>query len=218
MYRVILTCNGVYKKTLYACQTKETAFLNFHEIKEKNKVLYPKKYINTKGIKTAKFELCVTKIAEDGDTYRLLRDEYGRTYQEKKLGDWVILDSTAFDIEETFWMYGHKSKGSERPTIKEILKKLLAGAYKKNMVKEIIVVHNKVIIYSEEQFDMIICKCLLDAQRLHHTLAKLAKKQKLKNLLFLGTATPGTISRMYQIIHEETGWPYIKIRRTSTRP
>jgi hypothetical protein len=65
---------------------------------------------------------------------------------------------------------------------------------------------------------MVLCKNLEDAQRLHHTLAKIAKKQKIKSLMFMGTATPATISRMYDLIHEETGWPYIKIRRTSTRP
>jgi hypothetical protein len=65
---------------------------------------------------------------------------------------------------------------------------------------------------------MVICKNLEDAQRLHHMLAKICKKQKIKSLMFMGTATPATISRMYDLIHEETGWPYIKIRRTSTRP
>jgi hypothetical protein len=57
-----------------------------------------------------------------------------------------------------------------------------------------------------------------DAQRLHHTLAKIAKKQKIKSLLFMGTASDVMISRMYDEIHLETGWPYKKIRRTTTRP
>ncbi len=86
------------------------------------------------------------------------------------------------------------------------------------MVKQVIVVHNKLIIYNEEQFDMVICKCKEDAQRLHHALGAVAKKQKIKSLLFMGTATPATVGRMYQIIHEHTGWPMPKIRRRSTRP
>jgi hypothetical protein len=28
----------------------------------------------------------------------------------------------------------------------------------------------------------------------------------------MGTATKATRTRMYDIIHEETGWPYIKIQ------
>lgn len=94
----------------------------------------------------------------------------------------------------------------------------MLGAYAKNMVKQVIVVHNKVLIYNEDQFDMIICKNLEDAQRLHHTLGKIAKKQKLKSLLFMGTAGPAMIGRMYDLIVEHTGWKIQKVRRTSTRP
>ena len=86
------------------------------------------------------------------------------------------------------------------------------------MVKQIIVVHNKLIIYNEDQFEMVICKNLEEAQRLHHTLAKIAKKQKIKSLLFMGTAGKVMVGRMYDLIHDRTGWPYTKIRRTSTRP
>lgn len=217
VYRVILVSNGGYKKTLYRCKTRETAFINYHTIKEANKVLYPRKFINTTAIIPVKYQICVTKVTEDTDTFRMLRDNLGKIYQEKPLGDWTILDSDNFELEETFWVYGMNSK-AERPTITEVVKRLMDGVYKKNMVKQIIVVHNKVIIHNENQFDMIICKCLIDAQRLHHTLAKIAKKQKIKNLMFMGTASKATISRMYDLILDNTDWSIEKIRRTSTRP
>jgi hypothetical protein len=216
-FRVVLVANGVYKKTLHRCMTRETAFINFHKIKDANKVFYPQKFINTKGIKTVKYEICVTKITEQNDTFRTLRDDAGRLYTESPLGDWTIVDSAPFDIEETFWVYGLNPKAN-RPTIHEVIKRLVTGAYAKNMVKQVIVVYNKVIIHNEDQFDMIICKNLEDAQRLHHTLAKIAKKQKIKSLLFMGTASKVMISRLYDLIHEKTKWPYTKIRRTSTRP
>jgi len=53
---------------------------------------------------------------------------------------------------------------------------------------------------------------------LHHTLAKAARANKLKNLLFMGTASQASISRMYDLIKEKTGWPIQKIWRTTTRP
>ena len=84
--------------------------------------------------------------------------------------------------------------------------------------KVVIVVHNKLLIYNEKEFDMVICKCKKDAQRLHHTLAKAAEKNKIKNLLFMGTASKANVSKMYDLIHDKTKWPYTKIRRTSTRP
>ena len=216
-YRVVLVANGEYKKTLHKCKTRETAFINFHKIKDENKVLYPKKFINTGGIKPVKFQIYVTKPTEEDDSFRLLRDDYGKTYIEKPLGDWTILHSDDYQIEETFWVYGMDSK-AERPTISEVVKRLMQGAHAKKMVKQVIVVYNKLIIHNEEQFDMVLCKNLEDAQRLHHTLAKIAKKQKIKSLLFMGTASKAMNGRLYDLIHDETGWPYSKIRRTTTRP
>lgn len=218
IYRVILLSNGVYKKTLHRCKTRETAFINYHTLREENNVLYPKKFINSHGIKPVKYQICVTKPTEEGDTFRILRDDYGKLYTEQPLGDWTILASDEYQVEETFHIYGYESKNGERPTIKEVIKRLMINAHSKKATKQIIVVYNKLIIYNEEQFDMIICKNLEDAQRLHHTLAKIAKKQKIKSLLFMGTASAATISRMYDLIHDKTGWSYIKIRRTSTRP
>jgi hypothetical protein len=86
------------------------------------------------------------------------------------------------------------------------------------MVKQIIVVHNKLLIYNEEQFDMVICKNIYEAQRLHHTLAKIAKKQKIKSLMFMGTASKVMVGKMYDLIQSKTNWKIQKIRRTSTRP
>lgn len=217
VYRVVLVSNGVYSKTLHRCKTKDTAFINYHKIKEANKVHYPRKFINTNGIHPVKYQICVTKVTEDGDVFRTLRDDYGKVYVERPLGDWTILDSDTYLIEETFWIYGLNPKAN-RPNISEIVKRLMTGAYAKNMVKQVIIVHNKLLIYNENQFDMIICKNLEDAQRLHHTLGKIAKKQKLKSLMFMGTAGPAMIGQMYDLIHDKTKWPYTKIRRTSTRP
>ena len=217
-YRVILLTNGVYKKTLYRCNTKESVFLHYHQLKEENEsIVFPRKFVNTNGIKPIKYQICVSKITEDTDTFRVLRDDYGKLYNESPLGDWTILASDDYFIEETFWVYGYNPK-KERPTITDIVKKLMVNAYAKKTVKQVIVIYNKLLIYSDEQFDMVICKNILDAQRLHHTLAKITHKQKVKSLLFMGTSSKANIGRYYDVIHDNTGWPYEKIRRTSTRP
>jgi hypothetical protein len=198
--------------------TRENAFINFNKIKENNKdVLFPKKFINCGAIKPVKYEIAVSKITEDTDSFRVLRNDAGKIYVEKPIGDWTILHSDEYLIEEGFNMLGYQSR-KNKPTIKEVIKKISSGAYKKNMVKQVIVVHNKLVIHNEEQFDMVICKCIEDAQRLHHTLARIAKKQKIKSILFMGTASQASISKMYQIIHENTGWAMTRIRRRTTRP
>ena len=217
-YRVVLLRNGEYKKTLHVSRTLNTAYVNFNRIKEKNNVLFPKKFINTGKIKPVEYTLCITKVTEEGDVFRKLRDKYGKLYIEKPLGDWTILHSADYQLEEKFWLFGMDSK-AERPTITEIVKRLMKGAYSKTMVKQIITLHNKLIIYNEDQFDMVICKCEEDAKRLQKTLAKIAKKQKIKSLLFMGAATSGLmISRLHDLIKEKTGWSLIKIMRVTTRP
>ena len=217
-FRIILLVNGKYRKTIHKYKTKESTYNKFHELIEENqKILFPRKFVNTNGIHRIKYEICISKIAEDTDIPRTLRDDYGKVYIEPRLGDWTILASNPYQIEEKFWIHGFDCKAN-RPTITEVVKRLMIGAHAKKMVKLIIVVHNKLVIYNEDQFDMVICKNILDAQRLHHTLAKICKKQKIKSLLFMGTATPATVGRMYDLIVEETGWSYEKVRRTSTRP
>ncbi len=218
VYRVVLVSNGEYKKTMWRSLTKETSFIHFHKLIEKNKeIKFPKKFINTNAIIPVKFNLYVTKPTEPSDVFRTLRDDFGRTYTEKPLGDWTILASENYNVEEKFWIHGMDAKAN-RPNIDTIVKKLMLGAYRKNMVKQVIVVHNKLIIYNEDQFDMVLCKCMDDAQRLHHTLAKIAKKLKIKSLIFMGTAQPAVMGRMYGIIQEHTHWPIEKIRRYTTRP
>ena len=122
---------------------------------------------------------------------------------------WVV---QRFHMFKT-WCFLHRF-----PAISEIVKRLVSGAHSKKMVKQIIVVHNKLIIYNEDQFDMVLCKNLEDAQRLHHTLAKIAKKQKIKSLMFMGTASKVMVGLLYDLIVERTGWDIKKVRRRSTRP
>ena len=214
-FRVVLLLNGKYKKTLHKCKTLETIYQNYNRIIEKNHVYFPKKYINSRGIKRAKYEIAITKKTEEGDSFRIRRDDLGKLYTEEPLRDWTIIDSDLFDVEETFYLWGLENE-TDRVDIREILKRLMINAHSKRIVKQVIVVYNKVIIYNEEQFDMVMCKNLVEAQRLHHTLAKISKKQKIKSLLFMGTASKATITRLYDLIHDETGWEYSKIRRTTT--
>lgn len=203
--------------TMHRCKKRETSFINYRKLIDDNNVVFPKKYVNSNGIKPIQYKIAVVKDTEEGDEFRLLRDGMGRTYKEKPLGKFTIIDDHDYDVEETFWMFG-KDPVHERVTIHDIIKPIMAGAYKQKMVKQLIVVHNKLVLYNEEQFEMVICKCKKDAQRLHNEIYKACNKNKIKSIMFMGTAKSTTVSRMYDIIHEHTGWAYTKIRRTSTRP
>lgn len=220
-YRVILVKDGeLLKKTFYKTKDKKKAFVKYRELISENKnIIFPKKYINLNGIKEAKHEIYIVKETEEGDNFRVIRDEIGRTSIEEPFMDkWTILNANEYNLEEKFWMYGNDSK-SERVTIHEIIKPLIRGIMDRKLTKKIIVVYNKLVIYNDDEFEMVICKCKKDAQRLHHVLRASCNKNKYSNLIFMGTATTDfMISKMYDLIQERTGWPMLKIYRKNTRP
>lgn len=204
---------------MHRCRTRDTSFINYQLIKKENEsVIFPRRFINSNGIRPVRYQICVVKDFEEGDESRVLRDEIGRVYKEDLLfNKWVVLASHEYNYEETFWLYGFNPI-HDRKTIHDIMKPLMAGAYRDKYTKQIIVVHNKLIIHSDEEFNMVICKNKKDAQRLHHALHKAANKGKFKSLIFMGTASPATVSRMYDVILENTDWSIEKVRRTSTKP
>ena len=186
VYRVILLRNGKYKKTMHRCRTEDTSFINYQIIKKENEgVIFPRKYINSNGIRPVRYKICVVKDFEEEDKQRVLRDDMGRVFKEKTLfNKWTVLASYEYNYEETFWLYGHDPI-HDRKKIYEIMKPLMVGAHRAKYTKQIIVVHNKLVIHSEEEFNMVICKNKSDAQRLHHALHKAAKKGKFKSLIFM---------------------------------
>jgi len=218
-YRVILVANSTYKKTLHRSKTRETAFLNFWKLVENNKkVIFPKQFINYKKIVPVKHKIFIVKDTEPDDEFRLVKDKIGRTYYEKPLyGIWTILNDSEYMVEETFWLYGRNPK-KDRIKINDIVKLLMLDVSNLKNIKQIVVVHNKLIIFNEVQFEMVICKCKLDAQRLQNKLSDATLKNKIKNIIFMGTASKANIGRYYDLIHEKTKWPYSKIYRRTTRP
>jgi len=181
-------------------------------------VIFPKQYVNDGTIKPIKYEIYLVKDIEGGDKNRYVRDEAGRIGEEKPIFNlWTVIDSKDYFIEEEFWVYGHPSK-KNRKTIREVIRMMLSNAKDARKSRQVIVVHNKLVISNEDQFDMIICKNKRDCQRLHHILNNGAKNFKLKGLVFMGTCSDANIPTLYEIIHENTGWAYRKIRRTTTRP
>jgi hypothetical protein len=197
---------------------ESTAYLRYHKFKDANKVIFPKKYVNDGTIKPIKYEIFLVKDIEDGDRKRLVRDSMGRLVDEEPMFNiWTILHSSDFEIEETFWVFGQPSK-KDRKTIHDVARIIMSDAKEIKKNRQVIVVHNKLVIHNDERFDMIICKNKRDCQRLHHLLKNESIKFKLKGLLFMGTCSRASMPMLYEIIHINTGWEYRKIRRTSTRP
>lgn len=220
-YRVILTKNGEYKKTVKKYKQKKKTLSIYQKLKkESEKVQFPKKYINYNKIIPIQYRLYFVKDREEGDKDPYVRDEMGRVKKHEPLfGEYTVIDHAPYYIEETFWVHGY-DKNKERKTINDVFEMLTEDITPKGkLIRNVIVVYNKLLIYDEDHFEMVICKCTEDAERLQLKLWKRVKKKKLqKKIVFLGRASSGkTIGQMYDLIQEETGWTMRKIRRRNTR-
>jgi len=217
-YRIILTKNKKGRKILYKCRTNETAINKFNEFIKDNKVFFPRKYVNYKKIVPVKYELLLIKERTPEDKNRMVKNEYGKLVEEKsKNKKWVIINRVPYQIEETFWVYGHNHL-KDRFDIKRLIKEiLLKDIRKQKFTMQIIVVHNKIIFQSGEDMEIIFCKNKKDAIRLHDALFKTANTTRIDKLLFLGVAGEKMISELYIKIQRKTGWNMKRVRRPSTR-
>lgn len=220
-YRIILVKNKKRKKILHKGKDKDLIFQIFNELIEKNKVLFPKKFVNYKSIVPIQYEIIIVKKREIGDKNRIVRNELGQLVEEiPSSSKWVIVDKHNYDVEETFWVWGYDKRKDRFDTRRIAQEILLKDMRKKYMVKEVVIVYNKLIISSDlDDFNLIICKCQDDAIRLHNALKKAISKTKIKNILFFGLSKTRTrqISDMYQLIMDHTGWNLQQARRLSTR-
>jgi len=217
-YRIVLTKNKKSRKILYRCRSNENAINKFRELIKNNKVLFPQKFINYRKIIPVKYELLLIKERDENDKNRIVRNDAGKLVEETTNNPkWVIIDKAPYNIEETFWVFGHHQL-KDRFDIKRIIKEiLLKDIRKKNYTLQIVIVNNKLIFQGQDDFDIVFCKCKQDAIRLHNALMKTAITTRMDKLLFLGCASDKVMGELYIKIQEKTGWNMKHVRRPSTR-
>jgi hypothetical protein len=213
----MLLSNGKFKKFIHKCKTKKYSEKKYSELLDENKnILFPKKFIITKTIKDVNFEICLVRDWLENDSTTLVKDFLGRwVNREVFLDKYCLLKRKDFLIEETFYVFGFDPV-SERKTIKTIIKLLVKGINDESLTKNVIVLHNKLIIFNEHQFDIVICKCEEDCLRLYDTLRNIAKKRVFRRLLFMGIASEMMVGRLYEMMMDVTDWDYRKVSRLST--
>ena len=102
-YRIIITCNGKKKKVLHKSDNTKSIKRKYFNIKDKNKVLFPKKTNAYKKTKPVNYELVLMKKWEDTDSPFIDRDSLGRTVEVKdKDKKWTILYKDDYFYEEKF--------------------------------------------------------------------------------------------------------------------
>lgn len=216
-YRVLLLQNGKFKKKLHECKSNTTSKNNYKRILDENEeVKFPRKFLTTDKVTPVLYEVCRVKRFEEKDKERTIRDRLGRLVPPIVLwGEWTVLEYEYYEIEETFYVYGYDPI-SDRKDFDFILGLLVKGIGDEKLTKDIIVLNNKLIIYNEYQFDIVICKSKTDARRLYDVLLDVSKDNKLKRLLFMGKASEKMTGELYEMMMEVTGWDYRKVSRIST--
>ena len=215
-YRIIIAKDNKKKKVLYNGRQLHNAKSKFFSLVDNNIVLFPKEHISYKKTKPVKYEILLLKEKEEDDPQFTDRDELGRTLPITTKGDsWTIVEKRFYEFEEKFSVFGYP----ERMEMKSILKKIFLPSIKtKGMVKQVNYIFNKVMIWHDNEFDIVTCKCTKDAKRFHNILRDFCVDQKINNVMFSGHVPKRNRTKMFKTIVEKTGWKIEKLYRTSTRP
>ena len=215
MYKIIIAQNGKKKKVMHKSSDIKFIKQKYFNIKDRNKVLLPKKtnsYLKTKPVK---YELILMKKWGEKDIAFLDKDELGRTMEIKDINKkWTILFKDEYYYEETFTVFNYTS----RMTSQEIIKKIVLKNTDNKIVKQINYLNNKLLIYQNNDFDIILCKCPADAKSLYNIIKEFCECKKISNIMFTDAVGDLNKTEIYKMIIEKTGWSRNKSYRTVTRP
>ena len=215
VYRIIITQNGKKRKILYEGRNENTAKEKYFSAKDENIVLLPKKNNTYKKIKPVSFEILLLKEKEWNDVDYFDRDDLGRTIPVTLNSDkWNLIHKSEYFYEEKFSVFGYK----ERMDTKKILKLFLLNRTKEDKIKQVNYINNKLLIYQNYDFDIIICKNSYDTKRLYNVLIEFCETNNVDNILFTGSVNKKNRTKTYKRIVEKTGWTINKTYRSSTRP
>tara|TARA_B100001287_G_scaffold276827_1_gene289827 strand:- start:3975 stop:4622 length:648 start_codon:yes stop_codon:yes gene_type:complete len=213
-YRIIITSNNKKKKILFKGNDLSFATKKYFKYKDKNKVLYSREHIAYKKVKPVKYELILLKKWSEGDKPFIDRDEIGRNIEiEDKNKKWTIVEKCNYHFEEKFSVFNY----DKRLTCIEIIKSILMKKHKGLIIKQVNYVNNKLLIHQNNDFDIVICKCQKDCEKLYYLLEDFYQNNNLKNIMFTGKISKNK-KDIYKLIRDKTGWDEFKLYRTKTRP
>lgn len=222
-FKIITTINGKQNSYIGSYKTYIDGITKLKELEESNKlIMFPRKYINSETIGLLKDEYLLLEKNRYGDkTSSLLRNEFGKFIKNEITNNtkWVIRDKVVRLVEETFWVYGYDNK-TDRKTFKWIYDNLLINAIdSKYDIIRVLVYKNKLIIkYDNKPTSIIFCKNKSDAIRLYNLLSDYIKKEKTKQVIFIGSYNVICDSRreLEKELIELTGWNKTKLQRSTT--
>ena len=225
LYHIILTSRKKRIETLARFTNETEAYSYFYEVSVENKnVVFPVRYLNYKGIIPSDYEIYIIKQKEDSDDDNVtkLRDEYGELIEHETDNEkWIIVDKKQWEIEETFWVFGHHPL-YDRKTFSWIFDDFIVNTQQdKYDFRNVIVYNNKFIVDCVGDLKIAFCKNMSDANRMYDMVEKMCAERKYKHVLFSGNLR--SYSRKFRQewidrLCEFTSFNRTKIKRTNLRP
>lgn len=220
-WKIIATLNGKQVGFIKQFAEVETAYEYLKELQQENeKIIFPRKVINSGSLKNSKDEYLLLKKNRDGlQKDSMLRNEFGKLIeQQTNSSNWVVYDKCERVIEETFWVYG-KCPKTDRKTFEWCYNNLVLDKLQdKYEVLRVILYKNKVVFkYDSYPIGMVICKNISDGIRFYNLLEEWCKKNK--QVFFLGSYIKVSEKRreLEKELLELTGWDKRKLQIPSTR-
>lgn len=220
-YKIISCRNGKQNKLIGKYRSIEDAYDAFNVlIRNDENVILPTLLTGEDKLFNSIDEYILIEKNPDKDS-NLLRNEYGKLVEHRVDKDgWIIIDKQRYNKEETFWVYGFNNK-NERKTFLWIYENLILTDIETCFdFKRLIIYKNKLVIKSDsDTIDMVICKNESDSIRLYNKIEEYIKRDKIKQVLFLGNLSKLSDRRrkLEDEIMELTGWDRRKVQMKATK-
>lgn len=222
IYRIILVNHGKEVRELYKATDEKCTYAEFRNLAYKsNHVVFPVKFNNNKTkIVESEYEIVIIKVRAKGELKTTkLRDTYGKfvNYSASNT-DWAILERAPYQVEETFFVYGHHPR-YDRKDCRWIFNEFYRISSGSGNLRMCALYQNKLLIEDGDNLNIVICKNKTDGIRLYNKMEEFCIEDKIKDMLFIGDLARSKYkSEWMDKIMNLTGWTRHKIKRNSTRP
>ena len=221
-YKIVSVRNGRQNGYIGKYTTVEKAYEAIDKLMEESKkVIFPVKMFHRDMVSDAKFEYLILERKKDGDDEPVfLKNDYGKNVEQKTNSEnWKIYDKIKYDVEETFWVFGYDNS-TDRKTFQWIYDNVLICKLKTQYdIIRVLLYKNKIIFKDDDNnMDIVFCKCVSDAIRFYTLLETFIKRDKIKQVFFLGSFNErGEKKRkLEQELIDFTGWTIKRIQMPST--
>lgn len=214
-FKIISCRNGVQNKFIGKYRTTEEAYEVFNNLKMADRnVIFPSSITDAHEIKNSIDEYILIEKTDSKPS--VLRNEYGKLVEQtiNKQG-WIVKDKFRYQREEEFWVYGYNSR-SERKTFLWIYTNIIMSDVDYGLeYKRIILYKNKIVVKNDNNdIELILCKNESDAIRFYNKIEEWTKRDKLKQILFLGdySSISDRRRKLEQELMDLTGWTKKKVQ------